>query len=55
MIFNRAARGMLHMDHITFAMLLAKISLKGISRYDSTNMDISVTRVSQTHLTSSFL
>lgn len=30
--FNRAARGMLHQDHITFAMLLAKISLKGITR-----------------------
>lgn len=31
-MFNRAARGMLHQDHITFAMLLAKISLKGITR-----------------------
>ncbi|KAE8290027.1 Cytoplasmic dynein 1 heavy chain 1 Cytoplasmic dynein heavy chain 1 Dynein heavy chain, cytosolic [Larimichthys crocea] len=30
-VFNRAARGMLHHDHITFAMLLAKISLKGIT------------------------
>ncbi|XP_047193613.1 cytoplasmic dynein 1 heavy chain 1 isoform X1 [Scophthalmus maximus] len=28
--FNRVARGMLHQDHITFAMLLAKISLKGM-------------------------
>lgn len=27
---------MLHMDHITFAMLLAKISLKGMTRYDPT-------------------
>lgn len=26
---------MLHQDHITFAMLLAKISLKGITRYDA--------------------
>ncbi|XP_061071720.1 cytoplasmic dynein 1 heavy chain 1 isoform X1 [Conger conger] len=26
--FNRVARGMLHSDHITFAMLLARISLK---------------------------
>lgn len=26
---------MLHQDHITFAMLLAKISLKGITRCDS--------------------
>uniref|UniRef100_A0A1A8G9X4 Cytoplasmic dynein 1 heavy chain 1 n=2 Tax=Nothobranchius TaxID=28779 RepID=A0A1A8G9X4_9TELE len=30
-VFNRVARGMLHQDHITFAMLLAKISLKGIT------------------------
>uniref|UniRef100_A0A8C3ASK7 Cytoplasmic dynein 1 heavy chain 1 n=1 Tax=Cyclopterus lumpus TaxID=8103 RepID=A0A8C3ASK7_CYCLU len=29
-VFNRTARGMLHNDHITFAMLLAKISIKGI-------------------------
>ncbi|XP_037097970.1 cytoplasmic dynein 1 heavy chain 1 isoform X1 [Syngnathus acus] len=29
--FNRVARGMLHQDHITFAMLLAKISLKGMT------------------------
>ncbi|XP_061897473.1 cytoplasmic dynein 1 heavy chain 1 isoform X1 [Entelurus aequoreus] len=29
--FNRVARGMLHHDHITFAMLLAKISLKGMT------------------------
>ncbi|XP_034530779.1 cytoplasmic dynein 1 heavy chain 1 [Notolabrus celidotus] len=29
--FNRAARGMLHLDHITFCMLLAKISLKGMT------------------------
>ncbi|KAM9294157.1 cytoplasmic dynein 1 heavy chain 1 [Gastrophryne carolinensis] len=28
--FNRVARGMLHHDHITFAMLLARIKLKGI-------------------------
>uniref|UniRef100_H3C202 Dynein cytoplasmic 1 heavy chain 1 n=1 Tax=Tetraodon nigroviridis TaxID=99883 RepID=H3C202_TETNG len=37
-VFNRAARGMLHLDHITFAMLLAKISLKGMTSepsYDS--------------------
>lgn len=27
--FNRVARGMLHQDHITFAMLLARIKLKG--------------------------
>ncbi|XP_069493861.1 cytoplasmic dynein 1 heavy chain 1 [Ambystoma mexicanum] len=27
--FNRVARGMLHNDHITFAMLLARIQLKG--------------------------
>ncbi|XP_063804701.1 cytoplasmic dynein 1 heavy chain 1 [Pseudophryne corroboree] len=27
--FNRVARGMLHNDHITFAMLLARIKLKG--------------------------
>lgn len=30
--FNRVARGMLHSDHITFAMLLAKINLKGMTR-----------------------
>ncbi|KAL6478123.1 hypothetical protein MHYP_G00139580 [Metynnis hypsauchen] len=29
--FNRVARGMLHQDHITFAMLLARIKLKGIN------------------------
>ncbi|XP_018619664.2 cytoplasmic dynein 1 heavy chain 1 isoform X1 [Scleropages formosus] len=28
--FNRVARGMLHNDHITFAMLLARINLKGM-------------------------
>ncbi|XP_063040383.1 cytoplasmic dynein 1 heavy chain 1 isoform X1 [Engraulis encrasicolus] len=28
--FNRVARGMLHQDHITFAMLLARINLKGM-------------------------
>lgn len=27
---------MLHLDHITFAMLLAKISLKGMTRYEAT-------------------
>ncbi|XP_074643936.1 cytoplasmic dynein 1 heavy chain 1-like isoform X2 [Tubulanus polymorphus] len=27
--FNRVARGMLHQDHITFALLLARIHLKG--------------------------
>uniref|UniRef100_A0A8C5Q446 AAA+ ATPase domain-containing protein n=1 Tax=Leptobrachium leishanense TaxID=445787 RepID=A0A8C5Q446_9ANUR len=27
--FNRVARGMLHNDHLTFAMLLARIKLKG--------------------------
>lgn len=32
MAFNRVARGMLHQDHITFAMLLAKISLKGMTK-----------------------
>ncbi|KAJ3613107.1 hypothetical protein NHX12_019361, partial [Muraenolepis orangiensis] len=30
-VFNRVARGMLHQDHITFAMLLARIKLKGIT------------------------
>ncbi|XP_028677485.1 cytoplasmic dynein 1 heavy chain 1 isoform X2 [Erpetoichthys calabaricus] len=29
--FNRVARGMLHQDHITFAMLLGRIYLKGIN------------------------
>ncbi|KAK1158695.1 cytoplasmic dynein 1 heavy chain 1 isoform X1 [Acipenser oxyrinchus oxyrinchus] len=29
--FNRVARGMLHHDHITFAMLMARIYLKGIN------------------------
>ncbi|KAG7251431.1 hypothetical protein CRUP_005405, partial [Coryphaenoides rupestris] len=29
--FNRVARGMLHQDHITFAMLLARINLKGMT------------------------
>ncbi|MBN3298743.1 DYHC1 protein, partial [Amia calva] len=29
--FNRVARGMLHSDHITFAMLLARINLKGMT------------------------
>jgi len=31
-VFNRVARGMLHQDHITFAMLLAKINLKGMTK-----------------------
>ncbi|XP_056446392.1 cytoplasmic dynein 1 heavy chain 1 [Gadus chalcogrammus] len=30
-VFNRVARGMLHQDHITFAMLLARINLKGMT------------------------
>uniref|UniRef100_A0A8C1TYY4 Cytoplasmic dynein 1 heavy chain 1 n=1 Tax=Cyprinus carpio TaxID=7962 RepID=A0A8C1TYY4_CYPCA len=29
--FNRVARGMLHQDHITFAMLLSRINLKGMT------------------------
>ncbi|TRY83561.1 hypothetical protein DNTS_016270 [Danionella cerebrum] len=29
--FNRVARGMLHQDHITFSMLLARIYLKGLT------------------------
>ncbi|XDV43881.1 hypothetical protein PO909_012272 [Leuciscus waleckii] len=29
--FNRVARGMLHQDHITFAVLLARINLKGLT------------------------
>lgn len=32
---------MLHMDHITFAMLLAKISLKGITRYTQEIQELS--------------
>uniref|UniRef100_A0A8C4QZM3 Uncharacterized protein n=1 Tax=Eptatretus burgeri TaxID=7764 RepID=A0A8C4QZM3_EPTBU len=31
-VFNRVGRGMLHLDHMTFAMLLARIRLKGMSR-----------------------
>lgn len=30
--FNRVAQGMLHQDHITFAVLLARINLKGLTR-----------------------
>ncbi|XP_016335882.1 cytoplasmic dynein 1 heavy chain 1 [Sinocyclocheilus anshuiensis] len=29
--FNRVARGMLHQDHVTFAMLLSRINLKGMT------------------------
>lgn len=33
--FNRVARGMCNQDHITFAMLLARINLKGMTRYST--------------------
>uniref|UniRef100_A0AAQ4PH56 Cytoplasmic dynein 1 heavy chain 1 n=1 Tax=Gasterosteus aculeatus aculeatus TaxID=481459 RepID=A0AAQ4PH56_GASAC len=38
-VFNRTARGMLHHDHITFAMLLAKISIKGITSEPSYDVE----------------
>jgi dynein heavy chain 1 len=31
--YNRVARGMLHQDHITFAVLISRIRLKSSSRY----------------------
>ncbi|KAJ8394229.1 hypothetical protein AAFF_G00048120 [Aldrovandia affinis] len=37
--FNRVARGMLHNDHITFAMLLARISLKGLNSEPSYDVE----------------
>lgn len=37
---------MLHQDHITFAMLLAKISLKGITRYTQEIQELSTVTLS---------
>ncbi|KAL1257320.1 hypothetical protein QQF64_010564 [Cirrhinus molitorella] len=37
--FNRVARGMLHQDHITFAMLLTRINLKGLTSEPSFDVE----------------